>query len=207
LEKLDKEGIRFDVNHIYANGFTSVMAAPEFCGMTFEERKQFVQIVCDEAKGKMHSSVSVMQDTVEQDIEMLHHIEKVGGTHATLLLSPITARDLRNKGFNSKEQLSQWLKANTYMTLYNYWAAMPYDLESGRAGIEPFASLLKLPPEAKSPRPLILRDAPIEIVVVGGGTDAFWMAGDFFCLASASSGYVEVKHPTLAAPATAATSY
>src|SRR3990172_8229138 len=66
LQKLDEEGIRFDVNHIFANGFTSVMAAPEACGMTFEERKQFVQIVCDEAKGKMHSSVSVMQDTVEQ---------------------------------------------------------------------------------------------------------------------------------------------
>jgi hypothetical protein len=26
----------------------------------------------------------------------------------------------------------------------------------------------------------------VEIVVVGGGTDAFWMAGDFNCLASAS---------------------
>jgi hypothetical protein len=116
-----------------------------------------------------------------------HHTPGINpGTQATLLLSPITARDLRNEGFKSKEQLSQWLKENTYMTLWNYWAAMPDDLESGRAGIEPFASLLKLPPEAKSPRPLILRDAPIEIVVVGGGTDAFWMAGDFFCLASAS---------------------
>ena len=84
LGKLDEEGIRYDVNHIFANGFTSVMAAPETCGMTFDERKKFVEIVCDEARGKMHSSVSVLQDTVEQDIEMLHHIEKVGGTHATL---------------------------------------------------------------------------------------------------------------------------
>lgn len=84
LENLDEEGIRFDVNHIYANGFTSVLAAPEVCGMTFEERKKFVEIVCDEAKGKMHSSVTVLQDTVEQDIEMLHHCEKVGCTHVTL---------------------------------------------------------------------------------------------------------------------------
>jgi hypothetical protein len=116
-----------------------------------------------------------------------HHTPGINpGTQAALLLSPITARDLRNEGFESKEQLSQWLKENTYMTLWNYWAAMPDDLESARAGIEPFASLLKLPLEAKSPRPLILQDAPIEIVVVGGGTDAFWMAGDFYCLASAS---------------------
>ncbi|UCG05101.1 MAG: dihydrodipicolinate synthase family protein [Desulfobacterales bacterium] len=84
LEDLDEEGNRFDVNHIFANGFTSVLAAPEVCGMTFEERKKFAEIVCDEARGKMHSSVTVLQDTVEQDIEMLQHSEKVGGTHVTL---------------------------------------------------------------------------------------------------------------------------
>jgi hypothetical protein len=116
-----------------------------------------------------------------------HHTPGINpGTQAALLLSPITANDLRNEGFESKEKLSRWLKKNTYMTLWNYWAAMPDDLESAKAGIEPFASLLKLPTEAKSPRPLILQDAPVEIVVVGGGTDAFWMAGDFYCLASAS---------------------
>ncbi len=116
-----------------------------------------------------------------------HHTPGVNpGTQATFLLSPITARDLRNEGFESKEKLSRWLKENTYMTLWNYWAAMPGDLESARAGIEPFATLLKLPPEARAPRPLMLSNAPVEIVVVGGGTDAFWMAGDFNCLASAS---------------------
>jgi hypothetical protein len=116
-----------------------------------------------------------------------HHTPGINpGTQAALLLSPITANDLSNEGFKSKEQLSQWLKDNAYMTLWNYWAAMPDDLESAKAGIEPFASLLKLPPEAKSPRPLILQDAPVEVLVVGGGTDAFWMAGDFFCLASTS---------------------
>jgi len=116
-----------------------------------------------------------------------HHTPGINpGTQATLLLSPISANDLSNEGFKSKEALCQWLKENTYMTLWNYWAAMPDDLDSARAGIEPFASLLKQPPEAASPRPLILQDAPVEIFVVGGGTDAFWMTGDFFCLASAS---------------------
>jgi len=84
LQELDEEGIRYDVNHIIANGFTSALIAPEACGMTFEERKRFVEIVVDEARGKIHTSVSVMQDTVEQDIEMLQHMEKVGGTFATL---------------------------------------------------------------------------------------------------------------------------
>ncbi len=116
-----------------------------------------------------------------------HHTPGINpGTKATLLLSPITASDLKNEGFESKEQLSQWLKGNTYMSLGTYWDAMPDDLESARAGIEPFASFLKLPPEVDSQRPLILSNVPVEILVVGGGTDAFWMAGDFNCLASVS---------------------
>lgn len=108
------------------------------------------------------------------------------GTQATLLLSPITASDLKNNGFESKEKLSQWLKENACMTVWTYWAAMPDDLKSAGAGVEPFASWLKLPPEAKTTHPLILKKAPVEIMVVGGGTDAFWMAGDFYCMASAS---------------------
>jgi 4-hydroxy-tetrahydrodipicolinate synthase len=84
LQELDEEGIRYDVNHIIANGFASALVAPEACGMTFEERKKFVEIVVDEARGKIHTSVAVMQDTVEQDIEMLQYIEKVGGTFVTL---------------------------------------------------------------------------------------------------------------------------
>lgn len=84
LTELDEEGIRFDVNNLIANGFTYAMVAPEACGMTFTERKKLVEIVCDEAKGKIFTSVAVMQDTVEEDIEMLRHIEKVGGTFARL---------------------------------------------------------------------------------------------------------------------------
>ena len=84
LKELDEEGIRYDVNHLIANGFSSALVSPESCGMTFEERKRLVEIVCDEAKGRIHTSVAVMQDTVEEDIEMLRHIERVGGTFATL---------------------------------------------------------------------------------------------------------------------------
>jgi hypothetical protein len=117
-----------------------------------------------------------------------YHVQKGfnPGTQATFLLSPITSRDLKNGGFDTKEQLSQWLKENTYMSLRTYWDALPDNLEAALAGVEPFASLLKLPPEVDSPRPLILSNAPVEILVVGGGTDAFWMAGDFYRLASAS---------------------
>jgi len=60
LQELDEEGIRYDVNHIIANGFTSALVAPEACGMTFEERKKMVEIVVNEARGRIHTSVAVM---------------------------------------------------------------------------------------------------------------------------------------------------
>jgi hypothetical protein len=34
LQNLDEEGIRYDVNHLVANGFTYAMVAPEVCGLT-----------------------------------------------------------------------------------------------------------------------------------------------------------------------------
>jgi hypothetical protein len=33
---------------------------------------------------------------------------------------------------------------------------------------------------------LITKNSPVEMLVIGGGTDAFWMAGDFRCMANAS---------------------
>jgi hypothetical protein len=116
-----------------------------------------------------------------------HHTLNLNpGTQATFLLSPITANDLKNEGFNSKEQLSQWIKEHAYMSAWTYWAAMPKNLESAKAGMEPFASWLKLPPEGKTTYPLLSGNAPAEMLVIGGGTDAFWMAGDFRCMANAS---------------------
>jgi hypothetical protein len=110
---------------------------------------------------------------------------KIGG-EATVLISPVAAREFLKEGFNTKEKLSRWLKDNTFMTMWNYWIARPDALKNARAGIEPFASLLNLPLEAKSPEPLIRHEAPVEIAVVGGETDQVWQTGDFGCVAMAS---------------------
>jgi hypothetical protein len=116
-----------------------------------------------------------------------HHTLNLNpGTQATFLVSPITANDLKNEGFDSKEQLSQWIKEHSRMSAWTYWAAMPDHLKSAKAGIEPYASWLKLPPEGKTGYPLISSNSPVEILVIGGGTDAFWMTGDFRCMANAS---------------------
>jgi 4-hydroxy-tetrahydrodipicolinate synthase len=84
LSELDEDGIRWDVNHIIANGMISILIAPEGTGMTQEERKRFVSIVNDEVKGRVHTSISALMDTVEQNIDIMQHHEKTGGTMAML---------------------------------------------------------------------------------------------------------------------------
>ncbi len=84
LSELDEDGIRYDVNHIIANGMISILIAPEGTGMTQEERKRFVSIVNDEAKGRVHTSLSVLMDTVEENIDIMQHHQKTGGTMGML---------------------------------------------------------------------------------------------------------------------------
>jgi dihydrodipicolinate synthase/N-acetylneuraminate lyase len=84
LSGLDEEGIRWDVQYLIANKLSCILCAVEASALTFEERKQFVKIVCDEAKGKIHVSMTILQNTVDEDIEMVHHFEKVGGTFALI---------------------------------------------------------------------------------------------------------------------------
>jgi 4-hydroxy-tetrahydrodipicolinate synthase len=81
LTELDEEGIRHDVRHNISKGMFSFLCQTEVCAMTFEERKRFVEIACDEAKGKVLVSMFTGIDTIERDIELLKHFEKVGGTH------------------------------------------------------------------------------------------------------------------------------
>jgi 4-hydroxy-tetrahydrodipicolinate synthase len=84
LEKLDEEGIRHDVRHNISKGMFSIFCALEVCPLSFEERQQFLKIVCDEAKGKALVSMFGALDDTERSIELLNYFEKVGGTHTLL---------------------------------------------------------------------------------------------------------------------------
>jgi 4-hydroxy-tetrahydrodipicolinate synthase len=81
LAELDEESIRWDVQYHISQGWFSILCAIESSGMTNEERKKFLEIVCDEAKGKIHVSMAMLVDTVKGDVELLQHFEKVGGSH------------------------------------------------------------------------------------------------------------------------------
>lgn len=108
---------------------------------------------------------------------------------AMLLLDPTIIKQLNDReGFDSKEKLIDWIYKNTTVTvgdwLDNFYSVQNFILPEGRKGVEPFASWMKLPRDAKIPQ--IARPKDIQILSVGGGTNLFWQAGDFGYISSAS---------------------
>ncbi len=83
LSELDEEGIRWDVQQSIRHGFYSTLCTPEV-GLTFEEAKRFVDIVTDEAKGKILVGTTLFFDSFEETMAMLVHAEKKGCHHVLL---------------------------------------------------------------------------------------------------------------------------
>jgi hypothetical protein len=108
---------------------------------------------------------------------------------AMLLLDPIIIKQLKNnEGFNSKEQLIDWIYKNTSVTAGDYWddfyCVQNFILPYAKKGNEPYASWLKLPKDARIPQ--FSDPSKISIIAVGGGTNLFWQAGDFGYISSVS---------------------
>ena len=108
---------------------------------------------------------------------------------AMLLLDPTIIRQLKEReGFESKEQLIDWIYKNTTVTvgdwLDNFYSVQNFILPGGKQGREPIASWMKLPREEKIPQ--IASPNNIQILCVGGGTNLFWQAADFGYISSAS---------------------
>jgi len=83
LKDLDEEGIRYDVRQAIKHGFFSTMCAVE-TGLSTEEAKRFIGIACDEAKGKINVSFTLLNNSFDESIELLAHAEKCGASHALL---------------------------------------------------------------------------------------------------------------------------
>lgn len=83
LRELDEEGIRWDVRQAKAHGFFSTMCAVE-TGLTVEESKRFLEIVCDEAGDDLLVSFTLLNDSFEQSLDLLEHGERVGCSHVLL---------------------------------------------------------------------------------------------------------------------------
>jgi len=112
-----------------------------------------------------------------------------GRAQVTLLLDPIVASDLKEyQGFDTKEKFSEWLLKNAYTSARAYWTTHKEEQKKAQEGVEPFASWLKIPKDAVVylPASSLKPDPPVEILVVGGETNAFFLVGDFRHVSSAS---------------------
>ena len=124
----------------------------------------------------------------QQFINLVSGITPAPGSNLTLLMEPLAARTLKEReGFDIKEKLSQWFHENAKVPAEVYWdyqLVINYIEPQAQKGVEPFASWLKLPKDAMIPR----FDDPrgINVVVVGGETNAYWFAADFSYLKSES---------------------
>jgi len=127
----------------------------------------------------------------------LTHFFSTGNGAATLLLDPTVAQDVSNHGYGSKEEFTEWLMKNTKTPAWLYWQTRQKELKDAEAGLEPYASYLKLGSDCDIPisrfahrsRAGTAAGAPmsgIEILVLGGQTNTYWMGGDFSYLTSAS---------------------
>jgi hypothetical protein len=93
-----------------------------------------------------------------------------------LVLDPIAAREFHALGFDSPERLTDWIHENVRMPAFRYWnhyAAQTFIREDALNGIEPFATYLRAEPDELIP---VFQKDRIEIVVVGGSSNAQWSA-------------------------------
>jgi hypothetical protein len=127
---------------------------------------------------------------------LTHFFSTSVGT-ATLLLDPTVAQDVRAHGFHSKQDFSDWLIKNTKTPGWLYWQTRQNDLKQAQAGVEPYASYLKLGDGEIPVSRFVRRNrlgaspdekpaSPVEIIVLGGETNTYWFGGDFSYNASAS---------------------
>jgi 4-hydroxy-tetrahydrodipicolinate synthase len=80
FRELDVDGIKADVQQSRRHGFFSSMCSPS--GVTIEERKRFISLICQEARPHMLVGANVNQPTLEDALDLLAHAEKAGCTHA-----------------------------------------------------------------------------------------------------------------------------
>jgi hypothetical protein len=77
----------------------------------------------------------------------------------TLLMDPIVANDFKDfEGFETKEELSEWLLKNTPSPLPGYWMSHREEMQKAKEGAEPYATWLKYPDGALIPESSLTKE-------------------------------------------------
>jgi hypothetical protein len=99
----------------------------------------------------------------------------------THVMDPLAVKHLREQGFDKPAKLAKYLSENFQMPAGQFWDSdVCYSLvePTARSGVEPFASWLKAPRDAMI-KPYFDPES-INIVVVGGETQAMWLTTDMW---------------------------
>ena len=86
LEELDEEGIRNDVRHGIRQGFGALLSTP--LGLSPAESRRLLEIVADEARGKVIVGGTSEVLAVNQSVAALKHAESIGVSETLLSFDP-----------------------------------------------------------------------------------------------------------------------
>jgi len=104
-----------------------------------------------------------------------------------VVADPLIAADLKSRGYDTKDKLIDWLYKNTTQTVKDYKArdfAYGFDYPRALNGLEPYKTWYALPEDAVIPRWPHRDD--INVVVLGGQTNAFFQGGSLSYTVSVS---------------------
>ena len=122
--------------------------------------------------------------SVNQSPEFDHQLSDLFSTFtgffgALIIADPLVAKRLKEQGYDTKEQLIDWLYKNTTQTVKDYKSrnyAYLFDYPRALQGVEPYATWYKLPDDTVIPH--FPRASDFNIVVAGGQTNAYPQAGN-----------------------------
>lgn len=80
FKTLDEEGIRLDVRNSIKHGFFATYCSGH--ASTMAEKKRFLEIICDEADGRLCVGTTGFLPSLDENFELLAHAEKLGCSHA-----------------------------------------------------------------------------------------------------------------------------
>jgi len=121
--------------------------------------------------------------------EILILLQAFPGLHGalTFVMDPLVAKHLKEQNFENPQKLAQYISDNFKMTAGQFWGSdVVYSLvgPEARNGIEPYASWLNLTKDALV-APYVSPER-INMVVVGGETQALWLTTDMWHTKSVS---------------------
>ena len=107
--------------------------------------------------------------------------------NALVILDPLTAKALKEQGYDTKEKLTDWLWKNTTVSAKDYresFLAYVWLYPRALKGEQPYATWWKLPDDAQMP--CWPKADDINLVVMGGQTNTFFQVGNMNYIRSVS---------------------